>query len=436
MTQKRYPAYKPSGIEWIGEIPSQWECIPIRWSCSVFSGGTPNKDKPEYWDSQDIPWLNSGEVNKGAIFNSDNFISITGFQNSSAKWIKKHTVLMALAGQGKTKGSVATLEIEATCNQSMAAIEPISGKIDYKYLFYFLKSKYTQIRGLVGEDRDGLNLELIKGIILPKPPLNEQLNITSYLDKKTALIDSTIRQKERLLELLQEERTAIINRAVTRGLDPNVPMKDSGVEWLGQIPEHWEVIKIKYIAELKYGLGQPPKYKEDGLPLIRATNVYRGDIDENDLVFVDPEDVPWERDPVLKKGDIIVVRSGAYTADSAIIPQKYDGAITGYDMVVRATGILDEFLALCLLSDYVLLAQLYQHRLRAAQPHLNREELGETVILLPPLSEQEGIVKKVKLERGAIDSTIITVRKQRLLLQEYRTTLINDVVTGKRCILN
>jgi type I restriction enzyme S subunit len=318
----------------------------------------------------------------------------------------------------------------------MAAIEPISGKIDYKYLFYFLKSKYTQIRGLVGEDRDGLNLELIKGIILPKPPLNEQLNITSYLDKKTALIDSTIRQKERLLELLQEERTAIINRAVTRGLDPNVPMKDSGVEWLGQIPEHWEVIKIKYIAELKYGLGQPPKYKEDGLPLIRATNVYRGDIDENDLVFVDPEDVPWERDPVLKKGDIIVVRSGAYTADSAIIPQKYDGAITGYDMVVRATGILDEFLALCLLSDYVLLAQLYQHRLRAAQPHLNREELGETVILLPPLSEQEGIVKKVKLERGAIDSTIITVRKQRLLLQEYRTTLINDVVTGKRCILN
>src|SRR5574337_110573 len=172
---KHYLKYKESGVEWIGEIPEQWSSMPIRWACKVFSGGTPNKEKPEYWNSKDVPWLASGEVNKRIINSTDNFISNEGFANSSAKWIDSQSLVMALAGQGKTKAMVAKLEIRATSNQSLAAIVPDRALVDYRFLYYYLDSKYQLIRGLVGDDaREGLNLELIKNIKFPLPSLEEQ----------------------------------------------------------------------------------------------------------------------------------------------------------------------------------------------------------------------------------------------------------------------
>ncbi|MDE0561560.1 restriction endonuclease subunit S, partial [Algoriphagus sp. NF] len=190
--------------------------------------------------------------------------------------------------------------------------------------------------------------------------------------------------------------------------------------------------RLKYVGKTKYGLGQPPKQKIDGLPIIRATNVFRGKIDEKDLVFVDPDDIPYERDPILRTDDIIVVRSGAYTADSAIIPSKYDGAVTGYDMVFRCNeNFFPKFVAFGLLSDYILKRQLIMHSLRAAQPHLNREELGETIIAVPSFEEQKTIVQKIETECSAIEAKKAKTQKLINLLTEYRTALISEVVTGK-----
>jgi type I restriction enzyme, S subunit len=209
-------------------------------------------------------------------------------------------------------------------------------------------------------------------------------------------------------------------------------MKDSGIEWLGEVPEHWNIVRLKLISKIKYGLGEPPKQKENGIPLIRATNIDKGKIIEKDLVLVDSDDVPYDRDPILKENDIIVVRSGAYTADSAIIPQKYDGAIAGYDMVVRAEKATPKFIAFALLSEYVLINQLYLQRMRAAQPHLNAEELGDTLILIPPTTEeQQAIIQAIESESAIIDRTISRIENEIELLQEYRTALISEVVTGK-----
>ena len=122
------------------------------------------------------------------------------------------------------------------------------------------------------------------------------------------------------------------------GLRPYPAYRDSGVGGLGRVPEHWEVRKLKTISQIRYGLGQPPREAPDGLPLIRATNVSQGQIVEEDMVFVDPTDVPTGRNAFLSEGEIVVVRSGAYTADSAIVPKRYSGAVTGYDMVVTVTG--------------------------------------------------------------------------------------------------
>ncbi len=210
---------------------------------------------------------------------------------------------------------------------------------------------------------------------------------------------------------------------------PYPAYKDSGVEWLREVPEHWNRKRLKQISRIRYGLGQPPREISNGLPLIRATNVVRGHISEENMVTVDPEDVPIGRDAFLSEGEIIVVRSGAYTADSAIIPKAYEGAVAGYDMVVTVNDASAEFVAIALLCTYVRDGQLVTSSMRSAQPHLNAEELGSAIILLPPLSEQRAIAAFLDRETARIDALV--AKKERLieLLQEKRTALISHAVT-------
>ena len=179
-----------------------------------------------------------------------------------------------------------------------------------------------------GVTRYGLTHTGIQSVQLPLPPLPEQRAIVRYLDYVDRRIRRYVAAKRKLIALLEEEKQAVVNQAVTRGLNPNARLKPSGVEWLGDMPEHWEVRRLKSMARIRYGLGQPPPESPDGLPLIRATNIARGIISEKDLIFVDPDGVPFGRDAILRSKEIIVVRSGAYTADSAIITEEYAGAIS------------------------------------------------------------------------------------------------------------
>ena len=283
----------------------------------------------------------------------------------------------------------------------------------------------------IGTGFNRLYSEEFGNITVGIPLLDEQDAIVRYLDHAGQRIRAYVSAKERLIALLEEERQAVIHQAVTKGLDPNVKLKPSGVEWLGDVPEHWEVGRLKAVSEIRYGLGQPPRESATGLPLIRATNVSRGHIAEKDLLWVDPADVPVGRDAFLREKEIIVVRSGAYTADSAIIPREYTGSVTGYDMVVNVTGAIPEFIAAALLSKYLRDDQLIVASNRAAQPHLNAEELGAAYILLPPLPEQGSIVQHLERVNTDIDTGVSLARRQIELMEEYRTRLIADVVTGK-----
>ncbi|MEB3311991.1 MAG: restriction endonuclease subunit S [Snowella sp.] len=205
--------------------------------------------------------------------------------------------------------------------------------------------------------------------------------------------------------------------------------KDSGVEWLGEIPEHWNISRIKFIGNIKYGLGEPPEKLEDGLPIIRATDIYRGIIDGSKVQKVNPDKVPWSRKPELKSGDILVVRSGAYTGDSAIVTDEWAGAIAGYDMVITPTNSHPKYIAWNLLGKHILEGQLYLAKSRAAQPHLNAEELGNTILSLPLQNEQEQIANFLDHKTKQIDDLI--AKKEALLakLDEKRTAIISHAVT-------
>ena len=205
--------------------------------------------------------------------------------------------------------------------------------------------------------------------------------------------------------------------------------KPTAVPWLATIPDHWATLPFKRVASIRYGLGQPPPEMIGGVPLIRAANVDRGAISDKEMMYVDATQLPEGKQATLSAGEIIVVRSGAYTGDSAIVPPSYAGAIAGYDMVAKITVGLGKFFGWQLLSREVQELQFGFVSLRAAQPHLNAEELGTAVVVCPPILEQRQIASFLDRETAKIDALI--AKKHRLieLLQEKRTALICQAVT-------
>ncbi|MFY0482146.1 restriction endonuclease subunit S [Flavobacterium sp. PLA-1-15] len=206
---------KKSENEWLGEIPTHWQTVSLKWVANIYSGGTPSKNNTEFWTNGTIPWLNSGTVNQFFITEVSEYISEEGFKNSSAKWIPNESIVIALAGQGKTKGMVAQVMFDCTCNQSLGVIVP-NKKIYNKFLLYYLKANYQNIRNLGGGDnRDGINLEMIGSIKIPLLPIEEQLEIVSFIEENCGFIDLKINKTKKLIKLLAEYRFALISEVVT-----------------------------------------------------------------------------------------------------------------------------------------------------------------------------------------------------------------------------
>lgn len=434
-TFRKYPAYKDSGVEWLGKIPEHWEIGKLGTLLKPVS----IKNRP------DLPLLSitreEGVIERNVEDDSENhnFIpdDLSGYK----------MLLKGQFGMNKMKAW-----------QGSYGIAPVTGIVSPAYYvfdfnssinprFFHLAIRSKNYVAFFGQASDGvrvgqwdLSKTRMKEIPFFIPPPEEQTAIATFLDEKIAKIDLAITQKEKMISLLKERKQIIIQDLVTgkkvwnaakNAWTEPVEVRDSGVEWIGEIPEGWEVKRLKFVAKIRYGLGQPPKELKDGLPIIRATNVERGIIVEKGLLFVDPNAIPWDRNPLLKENDIIVVRSGAYTGDSARIPKKWEGAVAGYDMVMSPFRISSKFLSFAMLSNYVLHGQLYLLRMRAAQPHLNAEELGETIIICPTDNDELVIIEYIEAQSAKIDKAIALQERQIEKLKELKATLIDSAVTGK-----
>lgn len=446
---KKYENYKDSGIEWIGEIPESWEVKRLKFLVDIIPS---NVDKKSKEDEQSVLLCNYVDVYKNDYINEDiSFMHATASDTQIDKLtLLQNDVIATKDSEDPNDIGVPALVIKnlgnVVCGYHLTLFRSKNENEFGKYLFWYLKSNNcsqyfsTIARGIT---RYALGTSAFSNLAIPKLDEIEYILIANYLDRKTAEIDDLITKKEKLIALYKEERTATINQAVTCGMDqhnnlrqrpqclPAKGWKDSGIEWLGEIPAHWEVKRLRHLVHIRYGLGQPPKQKFDGLPIIRATNVYRGSISSKNMIYVDPDDLPMDRNPILKVNDIIIVRSGAYTADSALITKEWEGSVTGYDIVVTPHSINPKLLAYSLLSNYMLQNQLFINRLRAAQPHLNAEEIGETFMLIPSRNEQNKIVEYLIEKLEEFDTLNTKTKKEIELLKEYKTALISEVVLGK-----
>ena len=427
-----YSEYKETDSEWMDRVPIDWDVLPLKFVTSSKVKDGPH-ETPKFID-EGIPFFSvDGIQEHQLIFEGCRFISRDDHERFSLKCRpKKGDVLL---GKAASVGKVAYVDTDNEFNvwSPLAVITPKCQETG-RFIFYSLQSALLQVQCDVlsnSNTQKNLSMQTIDNLIFSFPAANVANQIANFLDHETAKIDTLIEKQQQLIKLLKEKRQAVISHAVTKGLNPSAPMRDSGVEWLGEVPEYWKIVPVKHISKICYGIGEPPKYQEEGIPLIRATNIRSGKISEVGLVLVNPNDIPENRIVWLDVGDIIVVRSGAGTGDSSIIPKDYQGSIAGFDMVVRPTKCLPEFLGHVLLSNYVRNNQIDLEKTRAAQPHLNAEELGECFVLLPSNEEQRLIVDYIDREILKFDDLVIKAKTAIVLMQERRTTLISAAVTGK-----
>lgn len=420
--------------------------LPISWvvdrikdiTTKIGSGITPSGGASTYQDNG-IPLLRSQNIHFNGIRLDDvAYISQETHDMMSNSKVYPGDVFLNITGASIGRCSYANSELkEANVNQHVCIIRPTK-KIFSKYLAYFLTSSIGQqqiFSSFTGSSREGLTIREIGQFRINLPLPDEQQKIVAYVNKSYTAIDKAIEAKKKQLEILDALRKSIIHKAITQGLDDSAELKDSELEYIGKIPRHWKIKRVKSISDIRYGLGQPPIQKDGGIPMVRATNIDSGKITDKDLIFIDPNDLPPGRDPYLKEDEIIVVRSGAYTGDSAIIPKKYVGAVTGYDMVITARQVEARFLAYCLLSDYVLNSQIFLLTLRAAQPHLNAHELGSVILSLPGTrKEQLEICDYLDSKITELDHLTNNIETQISTLEQYSKSLIHECVTGKRRI--
>ena len=435
-----YPAYRPSGVEWLGEIPAHWEVQPIR---SFARSG--------YKKFTDGDWIESPYIRDvGVRLIQTGNIGVGNYKEQGFRYIAAETfdsfrctevvpgdVLICRLADPVGRACLAPALGCRMITSVDVCILKAGEDTNPAFVVYTLSgdSYLAWLSGICrGGTRDRVSRSMLGAIRVAKPPLAEQRAIAGVLDRETAKIDSLVAKKERLIELLQEKRIALIGRAVTKGLDPKVPMKDSGVEWLGEIPAHWQVKRLKHLlrAPLQYGANEPSNHIDPDSPrYIRIT-----DIREDGTLWDDTfRSIPQEtaKPYLLAEGDLLFARSGATVGKTfKYHPNWGKAAYAGY--LIRAR--LDEVLTDADYLEYFTHSQAYKDwilgtLIQSTIQNVSAERYASLAVPLPSLGEQQAISKHLDSETAKIDALVKKVCEAIDRLTELRTALISAAVTGR-----
>jgi type I restriction enzyme, S subunit len=432
---KPYPAYRDSGVEWLGQIPAHWGVKRLKWIAEFRGGGTPTKEIVEYWGGE-IPWVSPKDMKVSIVANTEDKITPKGIRESATKLVPAGAVLLVVrSGILIHSIPVALAGCDVTLNQDLKAILP-RPEIRSNYLCYLIRGMQSEL--LVEWKKEGatvesLELDLVEQTQIPLPSGKAQSAIAAFLDRETARIDALVAKKEALIALLQEKRTALITRAVTKGLDLNAAMKDSGVEWLGEIPAHWEVTRLKFLTpQISVGIVVTPAkyYEPSGVPCLRSLNVREDGLSMDDLVFISEESNRLLSKSQIYCDDLVAVRTGQ-PGTTAVVSKAFDSANCIDLIIIRKTKhFLSHFMSHYLNSASAK-TQFLSGSDGAIQQHFNIETAGNLFVPIPPLQEQRQITSFIAGEAGRIGDLTGAVKNGIARLREFRTALISAAVTGK-----
>ena len=442
MKIERYPAYKDSGLEWLGGVPEHWEIMMIKNVYQCFgSGTTPDSSETKYYENGTINWLNTTDLKNSLVSETKRKITQLALTEKSLKIYPINTLAIAMYGQGDTRGNVGLLNIESTTNQAACMMYRSFNSIP-KYMLWWFIAKKSDIRKInVGATQPNMNQDFLKNLFISLPPLSEQKAIADYLDTKTSQIDRKIDLLTQKVALYGDLKQSLINETVTRGLDKSVPMKDSGIELIGKVPEHWVVKRVKeLLISGNLGMKIGPFGSSIKLEIIRNTGykIYGQEHVINDNFKIGHKYVDELKFKELQKyqilpGDIVVTMMGT-VGKSKVVPEKIEKGIMDSHLIrirVLSSLVIPALLALSINEARYIKDQRKVLTKGSIMEGVNSQIIKSLNIVIPPLSEQKAIADYLDTKTAQIDQIIQTINTQIEKLKELRKTLINDVVTGK-----
>ena len=433
---------KDSGIAWIGEIPNDWKVGRIKYYVSkVGSGKTPKGDNNLYTEGN-VLFLRSQNIYDTGIALDFPPTVITDAidKEMSNTRVVKDDVLLNITGGSIGRCCIYNLNEKANVNQHVSIIRAKKNKMFPEYMHYFWISNLGQNAIQLyqtGGNREGMSAIAIKNTPIPVISLSEQKMIVDYLDSKCADIDSLAVDIQNQIEILKEYKKSVITQAVTKGIDPNVEMKDSGIAWIGKIPKSWKVNRLKNICatSVKDGTHQTPTYtdKDKGIPFLSSKDVIKGHIEWNGIKYIIPSlhrKLQKEVKPI--KNDILLAKNGT-TGVAAIVDTDVAFDVYVTLAVIRVNDkIVSPKYMLYVLNSLICKNQFNERLVGIGVPNLHLNIIKNTKIILPLIHEQYSIADFLDTKCADIDAAIAGKQKQLDVLKEYKKSLIYEYVTGKK----
>lgn len=425
----KYQSYKPSGIEWVGEIPEHWENRKLKWD--IFYQEGPGLRTFQFTEDGIRVICVSNITEKGIDFETTHtrHISKEEYEEKYKHFtVNDNDILLSSSG---SIGKVCKYFYDGEPVILNTSTIRIHSKNNKKYIEDFVKyvliSNYVQIQlrflmtGGIVSNFGPSHLDQIFNYV---PPLTEQLQIVQFLDEKTDLIDKLISTKERKITLLKEQRTSLINQVVTKGLNPNVKMKDSGIEWIGKIPEHWEIKKLKHLCEITYGISPPDTtYNDEGI----GVELINGPVEYSETDFGYTRSLKWTTEPkkFCKKGSLLFCLRGSTTGRMNITHKDVS--------IGRGVCSINSKRNQWFMIYSMFIIRIYIQKLISGStfPSVVKDDVDNYQICNPSIQEQDDIVEYLNYKTKEIDDLIHLEQKKIDLLKEYRQSLISEVVTGK-----
>lgn len=429
--------YKQTGIDWMPQIPEHWPIVRLKNVAKVIGGATPKSSVSANWDGN-INWVTPAEFGDEMYINeSVRKITKTGLESCAASLVPPGTIIIS---NRAPIGSLGIASVEMATNQGCKAVLPFG--LDNYYL-YFVLSLQKENFNVIGNGTTFRELSAysLRSYKIPLPPIEEQKAISSFLLTEYNKISRLIQSKQRFIELLKEQRQSIITHAVTKGIDDGVKMKHSGIDWLGDIPSHWEQYRLrKILREGKEGIkigpfGSSLKLEDlinNGIRVYGQENVINDDfsIGKRFLSKAKFEELSvYEVFP----NDILITMMGT-TGKCKVVPAEIEKGIMDSHLIrirIKENLFVPELLALIINESYFIKFQLEISSKGSIMSGLNSLIVKNLMILIPPVYEQQRIVEHIKAETHTLDIAIRKAEREIELIKEYREALIAEAVTGK-----
>ena len=434
---KTYPKYKDSGIPWMGQIPEEWELCKMKSLTDYMrSGGTPTSNNLTYYtDEGGLCWVAIGDMSTtDIVYNTAKHITEEGRKSKNLCVFPKGTLLYSIYA---SIGKVAELAVPATINQAILAIK-LNEQYLQTYCKYVLRAYEKHVASLASANTQAnLSAEKVANFILPVPSLAEQQAIAEYLDKKTGDIDELVGLLNKQIADVRAYRQSLITETVTQGLNKDVPMKDSGVEWIGQIPERWRVLKLKHVSEICGRIGYRGYTASDLVGQGEgAITLSPSNIQDNKMTYQKCSYLSWnkyEESPEIQvhDGDILFTKTGSSYGKSAYVNYLPKEATINPQLIVIKCKNSDSKFVSYILQTSIISTQVELSVVGGTIPTISQEAIGSYHLPIPSLSEQQQIVEFLDAKTKDIDELLSKLEAQVADLLAYKSSLISEVVTGK-----